>query len=65
MADTSPSPPSVQISENKDGTWTVTVSWPSGRTEQLGNFPAEADARKWGQSHILKWLDSRKGRWGI
>ena len=62
MADTSPPPPVVQIRENKDGTWDVTVSWLGGRTERLGDFQTESDARKWGQSHILKWLDSRKAR---
>jgi hypothetical protein len=59
MADTSP-PPVVQIKESKDGTWDVTVSWHSGRIERLGNFQTEPEARKWGQSHILKWLDARR-----
>jgi len=57
---TDASPPVVQISEDKDGTWSVTVSWHSGRTEQLSNFQTEPQARKWDQAHILKWLDSRK-----
>jgi hypothetical protein len=45
MADTSPPPPVVQIKESKDGTWDVTVSWHSGRTERLGNFQTEPEAR--------------------
>ena len=58
MADVSP--PVVQIKENADGSWSVAVSWRDGRSEQLSNFQTEPEARKWGQSHILKWLDSRK-----
>jgi hypothetical protein len=53
-------PPAVQITENKSGTWDVTVSWSSGQSKQLGNFLTEQEARIWGQSHILQWLDSRK-----
>jgi hypothetical protein len=55
-------PPAVHITENKSGTWDVTVSWSGGRSEQHVNFLTEKEARIWGQSHILKWLDSRKSR---
>jgi|tagenome__1003787_1003787.scaffolds.fasta_scaffold13505408_1 hypothetical protein len=55
-------PPTVQIKQTENGTWDVIVSWLSGREEQRGNFPTEPEAKKWGQSYILEWLDSRKRR---
>jgi hypothetical protein len=55
MADMSQ--PVVQIRENGDGTWDVSVSVWNARKKQYGSFQTEREAKKCGQSQALKWLD--------
>ena len=53
-----PPPPVVEITENKDRTWNVTVSWRSGRIEELGHFLTPNRSPEMGAKTIysLGWI---------